>query len=76
MLYQNGSLINVIIEVMEIKYEFEKGSTQQIITDCPHKKKSGGDDITWFIKVGSASCAMCKHNKGIDSEKQTVSCNK
>lgn len=61
---------------MEIKYEFKQGSTQEVVTDCPHKKKSGGDEITWVIKVGSASCAMCRCNKGIDVNNQIVQCNK
>lgn len=61
---------------MEINYDLKQDSNQEVITDCPHKMKSGGDEITWYIKVGSAFCAMCRHNKGINVEKQIVSCNK
>ena len=60
---------------MKIAFEFKEGSNQEVVTDCPYKRKSRNEaGIDWFIKVGSLSCGLCKHNNGIDIEAQTVEC--
>lgn len=60
---------------MKIHFQFKKNSTQVVITDCPHKKRSNSE-MDSYIKVASASCALCIHNKGINFEKLEVECSK
>ena len=58
-----------------IKYELSEDETF-CTTKCPHKVTRKTDKGTIEIrKVGSWQCSYCKHFRGYDEEKQTVTCN-